>query len=100
MRGERMPAGGPGEAPSRPALLLPGRAAQPRVPKQTLLARLRRANAPVSSKRGLGRPRTETSVLAQQFHQAENCYAAIIYRDVLAARCRSKLESAAPRPIL
>src|ERR1043166_1311048 len=43
-----------GVAAYRPALLLPGRAAQPRVPQQNLLARLRRAHAPVSSKRGLG----------------------------------------------
>src|ERR1051326_2694060 len=42
-------------AASRPALLLPGRAAQPRSPAaETYLARLRGAHAPVSSKRGLG----------------------------------------------
>src|ERR1041384_278819 len=66
MRVERMPAGGPGEPPYRPPLLLPGRAAQPRVPKQNLPARLRRANAPVSSKRGLYRTHTIAPALSPE----------------------------------
>src|ERR1041385_26745 len=51
----------------RLALRLPGRAAQPRVPQQNIPARLRRAYAPVSSKRGLGGPpRAMSGLLSEQ----------------------------------